>query len=200
MEAKDKDFTPEILLKMLKDSGALLEGHFLLASGLHSSHYVQCALLLRYPSYADYTGRYLAKKISDLGLKPDFIVSPALGGIIIGHEVARHLNVPFIFCERVNGVMTLKRFPHPGEKSFIVVEDVITTGNSTLEVGKLLEKDGAIWIQSACIINRSNKRHCLAHEPISLLELNFPVYDPSECPLCKNGIKLIKPGTKQSQK
>ena len=118
----------EKLKEMLVESKAWLEGHFKLTSRRHSGNYMQCAMLLRFPKYAAFTGGEIAKRIA--ALKPDFIVSPALGGLIIGHEVARALDVPFLFCEREDGRMKLRRFPMPAGRRFVAVEDVVTTGGS----------------------------------------------------------------------
>lgn len=185
------------LMKMLADSGALLEGHFLLTSGLHSGHYLQCALLLRFPWYAAFAGEELAKLLKPFG--PEIIASPALGGIIIGHEVARALGVPFIFCEREDGQMRLRRFPAPESMKFAVIEDVVTTGGSVTEVGELLKSMGGIWVASGCIVDRSARSAFskLPGELFSLAEMTFPVYKPDECPLCKQGLPLVKPGSRK---
>lgn len=182
------------LQEMLKESGAHLEGHFRLSSGLHSGHYLQCALLLRYPEYAAFAGQTLAEKIRPLA--PDIIVSPALGGLIIGHEVARAMNLPFLFCERKEGEMLLRRFPHPGKVRIVIVEDVITTGGSTMEVKKVMGDQGAICVGTACIIDRSGGKHLLGEDPISLWKVAFETWDPEICPLCREGIPAVKPGSR----
>jgi len=183
--------------KLMRDSGALLEGHFLLSSGLHSPYYLQCALLLRFPKNAEVAGRLLAEKILKLG-KPDFVVSPALGGLIIGHEVAKALDVPFLFCERENGVMKMRRFDPPIEGKYVVVEDVITTGKSTRETIDAVEsKSQANLLGVACIIDRSTGQLKDLPKPVSLWRVDFPVYSPSDCPLCKNSnLPLVKPGSR----
>ncbi len=127
---------PEWIRAAMKETGALLEGHFLLSSGLHSGNYMQCAMMLRIPQYAARAGQELAALLEPL--KPEVVVAPALGGLIIGHEVARALGVPFLFCERQEGAMTLRRFPHPGKVRFVAVEDVVTTGGSVKEVGEVI--------------------------------------------------------------
>ncbi len=181
--------------QMLVQSGAWLKGHFKLTSGKHSGNYMQCAMLLRFPEYATYAGSQLAEQLRDL--KPDFIVSPALGGLIIGHEVARALKVPFLFCEREEGKMRLRRFPMPEGKTFIVVEDVVTTGGSTKETAEHMVQGGCQWLGSACIVDRSGGKCLLPSKPFSLLEVNFPVYDPGHCPLCRElGTEPIKPGSR----
>jgi len=183
------------LRKMMEKSGALLSGHFLLTSGLHSGNYMQCALLLRFPEYAEFCGRYLAERISVL--EPDVIIAPAMGGLIIGHEVARSLGVPFLFCEREGGNMRLRRFPFPQGKRAVVIEDVITTGGSANEVGVIMQNNGVEWVGTACIVNRSGGAYVLPAAPISLLEVTFPTYKPSECPYCRKGEKLVKPGSRE---
>ena len=130
----------EQLKEMMKKSGAHLEGHFRLSSGLHSGNYMQCARLLAVPKYAAFAGEMLADKLREL--RPDFITAPAIGGLIIGHEVARALNIPFLFCERDDKrEMKVRRFEFPENSSAVVVEDVITTGGSTMEAGKVLQQN-----------------------------------------------------------
>jgi orotate phosphoribosyltransferase len=180
----------------MEDSGALLEGHFLLSSGMHSAFYLQCALFLRFPENAAWAGSVLADRIAPLS--PEFIVSPALGGLIIGHEVARHLNVPFLFCEREKGTMRLRRFPNPGEGSYFIVEDVVTTGKSTLEVRDCMElQSGGGFLGAACIVDRSSGGHLLGSGLISMIQTDFPVYRSEECPICKEGLPLIEPGSRR---
>lgn len=179
---------------MLSESGAHLQGHFCLTSGLHSAHYLQCALLLRFPTFAAFAGEALARRLEPF--RPDVVLSPAIGGLIIGHEVARALDVPFLFCERQEGVMTLRRFPHPGPVSFVVVEDVITTGGSSLEVGSLIEQGGARWVGTGCIVDRSGGSHSLPGVLHSLWEVRFETWSPGECPLCAQGLPLVKPGSR----
>lgn len=184
----------EKLWELLRETGAFLEGHFLLSSGLHSGHYLQCAMLLRYPRYAALIGEEIGKLVKKY--EPEVVVSPALGGIIVGHEVARFLDVPFLFCERESGVFKLRRFPFPKGKRALVVEDVITTGGSSAEVGGVVEREGGIWVHTACIVDRSGGKHSLPHEPTSLLKVSFPNYKPEECPLCQKGLPIYKPGSR----
>lgn len=187
--------TQRELQQRMEESGALLKGHFLLTSGLHSGHYMQCALLLRYPRNAAFAGEMLAEAVKEL--EPDFIVSPALGGLIIGHEVARHLGVPFLFCERREGRMELRRFPHPDSGRFIVVEDVITTGGSSLETATALMSRGKLsWAGTACIVNRSSGNSRLPEPPVALWEVSFPNYRPEDCPYCRRKIAVTKPGSR----
>lgn len=189
----DKAVT-ERIMEMMKESGAHLEGHFKLTSGLHSGHYIQCALMLRFPRFAAYAGEKLAERLAPS--KPEMVLSPALGGLIIGHEVARALGVPFIFCERQDGVMRLRRFPHPGKVRFALVEDVVTTGKSSRETAKILVEGGAEWISSASIIDRRTDDAYKGWDLISLWKLCFPLYEEKDCPLCKEGLQLIKPGSR----
>lgn len=181
--------------EMMKESGAHLQGHFKLTSGLHSGHYIQCALMLRFPEFAAYAGEKLAERLAPS--KPEIILSPALGGLIIGHEVARALGVPFIFCERQDGIMTLKRFPHPGNVRFALIEDVVTTGKSSRETAKILAEGGADWVASASIIDRRPEIAIDEWDLISLWKLSFPLYEQSCCPLCQEGLPLVKPGSRK---
>lgn len=183
---------------MMKSSGAHLEGHFKLTSGLHSGHYLQCALMLRFPKYAAYAGEKLAEKLAPS--KPDFILSPALGGLIIGHETARALDIPFIFCERQDGEMRLRRFPHPGHKRFALVEDVVTTGKSSHETAMILVDGGAEWVSWGSIVDRRPENAPQTVKLDSLWKLSFPVYEPDNCPLCAEGIPLVKPGSRPDKK
>ncbi|MCL1875503.1 MAG: orotate phosphoribosyltransferase [Synergistaceae bacterium] len=185
----------EQLKEMMKVSGAHLEGHFRLSSGLHSGNYMQCARLLAIPEYAAFAGELLADKLR--GLKPDFVTAPAIGGLIIGHEVARALNIPFLFCERDDKrEMKIRRFEFPLNSSAIVVEDVITTGGSTMEVGKVLQDNGVVWSGTGVIVNRSGGKHVLPHQPASLWDVNFEVWQPESCPLCAKEMPIVKPGSK----
>jgi orotate phosphoribosyltransferase len=183
------------LEELMVESGAYLKGHFLLTSGKHSGHYMQCAMMLRFPDKAEFAGRSIAEALK--GKSIDFVASPAIGGLIIGHEIAKALGVPFIFCERENGKMSLRRFPVPVGERFVVVEDVITTGGSAAEVGRCLAEAGCDWVDTACIVDRSGGKHCFDRDPVSLWKVSFPVYDPDECPLCSDGSKPYKPGSRQ---
>jgi len=189
----------EKLKEMLLESKAWLEGHFKLTSGRHSGNYMQCAMLLRFPKYAAFAGGEIAKRIAHL--KPDFIVSPALGGLIIGHEVARALDVPFLFCERQDGAMTLRRFPMPVGQSFVAVEDVVTTGGSVKETAEHMVAGGCTWVGSACIVDRSGGTQQLGPDLVSLFKVSFATYDPDDCPLCRQlGTPPIKPGSRPDKK
>lgn len=187
-----------MIQKMMKESGAHLEGHFQLTSGLHSGHYLQCALMLRFPKFTAYAGEKIAERLA--ALKPDFVLSPALGGLIIGHEVARALDLPFIFCERQDGEMCLRRFPVPEKKRFIIVEDVVTTGKSSRETAQILVDLGADWVGSASIIDRRPSEVEENFKLDSLWKLKFPIYEPENCPLCTAGLPLVKPGSRPDKK
>jgi orotate phosphoribosyltransferase len=188
------------LLNILEKTGAILDGHFLLSSGLHSNIYIQCAKLLQHPKDAEKVGRALAEKFISSGLQqPDVIVSPALGGIIIGHEVARAINKSHIFVEKVNGKPTLRRgFTIESGTKFIVVEDVATTGKSIMEVVSLLRDLGGIPVAILTIIDRSDNNELpFGDIPfISLMKQTIETYKPDNCPLCKSGIPVTKPGSR----
>lgn len=185
----------EKVKRMLIDSHAWLEGHFKLTSGRHSGNYMQCAMLLRFPEYAAFVGGEIARRIAHL--KPDFITAPAIGGIIIGHEVARALNVPLLYCEREGAVMKSRRFPIEPGKTFVAVEDVVTTGGSVIEAAEALTALGAKWIGSACIVDRSGGAQKLGPDLVSLFKVSFPTYPADDCPLCRKlGTPPIKPGTR----
>ncbi|MDE2491785.1 MAG: orotate phosphoribosyltransferase [Elusimicrobia bacterium] len=178
--------------------GALLKGHFLLSSGLHSDRYLQSALVLADPAAAEALGRALAAKIP---AKPDLVVSPAMGGLIIGQEVARALGVKHYFTERTDGTMALRRgFQiHPGQK-ILVVEDVVTTGKSTKEVFSVLRASGA-EVSSACsIVDRSEGRADLGVPYAALWTVSVPVWTPDACPPCRAGVPVVKPGSRKELK
>lgn len=184
--------------QLFLDSGALLEGHFLLSSGLHSAQYMQSALVLAQPDKAGLLGEALAKLQKT---KPDLVVSPAMGGLIIGHEVARALKVRAYFTERENGVMTLRRgfSLKPGEK-VVVVEDVVTTAKSSGEVMALLRSLGAEVIGVLSIVNRGEQSVTLDVPFESLLKMKIASYKPEDCPLCREGLPLVKPGSRTKPK
>ncbi len=195
MNIHDHDDVVLALQKMMADSGAHLQGHFRLTSGLHSGHYMQCARLLCHPAYAAFVGEQIAERIKSL--EPEVILAPAFGGLIVGHEVARSLDIPFYFCERdSDGIMSLRRFPMPTGKRAVVVEDVITTGLSSAEVGNLICAQGAEWVGTATVVDRSSGKHCLPTPLYSLWSVSFPVYTPDECPMCQQGLPVVKPGSR----
>lgn len=177
---------------------ALLTGHFLLSSGLHSGKYLQCALVLQFPDEAETLGEALAKSFQNQ--KIDLVVAPALGGVIVAHVVARALSVRALFTEREQGKMQLRRgFELKAGERVLVVEDVITTGKSTKEVIEVVESLGGQVVGNASIIDRSGGKANLPHLPISLAKLSVPTYNPDSCALCEQGLPLVKPGSRASQ-
>lgn len=183
------------LREYLASCGAFLEGHFLLSSGLHSPNYVQCAQALKNPVWAGRMGSALAAGWP--GPKPDLVLSPAMGGLMIGHEVARAFGVDFIFSERENGEMTLRRgFCLPRGARLVIVEDVFTTGKSTLETAALAAASGAETLGALSVINRMGEKK-LPFPSFSLLALGLTVYPPGQCPLCASGAPLVKPGSRK---
>ena len=185
-------------LAVLKKTRALLEGHFVLSSGLHSSKYVQCAKLLSKPSLASKICLSLAKKIRKEFKKIDIILSPAMGGIVIGYEIGRLLNKETIFCERVNKKFQLRRgFSIKPKSKVLIVEDVITTGKSSLECVKLIKKSKAKLVGYACIIDRSdNKKVKIKKKIISQIKLNVPTYKSNKLPIFLKKIPITKPGSR----
>ncbi len=182
---------------LLTETGALLTGHFLLSSGLHSPNYVQCARLLQFPSVAEQIGKALAEKLLAVAPAPDFVAAPAIGGIVIAHEVARALGVRCIFTEREKGDMTLRRgFAVDSGETAFVVEDVVTTGGSTRETMTALERAGATVIGVGSIIDRSTTPVDLGVPRESLIRLAIPTHPPEACPLCLTGQPAVKPGSR----
>ncbi len=189
---------------MFRETGAMLEGHFLLSSGLHSSRYLQCALVLQFPAYAEQLGMALAEKLIQSEAHFDFIISPALGGIVIAQEVAKamghklHKAIRALFTEREGEKMALRRGFHieNGERG-IVVEDVITTGGSTKETIQVVEARGGIVKGIASIVNRGASTSDSGTPLTSLVSLRFDNYAPSECPLCQQNIPILKPGSRR---
>jgi orotate phosphoribosyltransferase len=187
------DFVSETVMQIFRDTGAYLNGHFRLTSGLHSSEYLQCALVLQHPVQAERFGRELAAQLPAC----DVVVSPAIGGLIIGHEVARAKGVRFLFTERDAGKMTLRRgfSVKPGETA-LVIEDVVTTGGSTREVIDVLRSSGARVLAAASVIDRSGGRADLGVPRLALATLDVIAYEPEDCPLCKLGVPVEKPGSR----
>ena len=177
-----------------KKCGAFLEGHFQLSSGLHSPHYVQCALALKNPARSFAMGAELKKRWK--GPKPDLIISPALGGLIIGHETARAFGVDFLFTERENNAMTLRRgFMLERGSKIIIVEDVFTTGKSTMEVFETVKKARAEVLGALSIVNRMGDKNFYFPSQ-SLIKLELKAYSSADCPLCAKSMPLIKPGSR----
>jgi orotate phosphoribosyltransferase len=185
----------ETLIDLFRRVGALLEGHFRLTSGLHSPGYLQCALVLQYPPEAEACGAAIAERVRGLG--PHVVLSPALGGIVIGQEVARALGVRAVFAERQDGKLTLRRgfTLAPGEK-VLVVEDVVTTGGSTRETIEVARAAGAEVVGAASIIDRSAGNQKLAVPYYSLATISLPTYEPESCPMCAAGQPVVKPGSR----
>ncbi|HKZ80855.1 MAG TPA: orotate phosphoribosyltransferase [Pyrinomonadaceae bacterium] len=178
-----------------RKAGALLEGHFILSSGLHSSSYLQSALVLQYPKEAELLGKALAAEFVDQ--KIELVAAPALGGIIIGHEVARALGARFVWTERQQGRMMLRRgFQVAVDELTLVVEDVITTGGSTRETIETLQAAGAQVLAAASIIDRSMGRADVGVPRKALATLDVPALEPAVCDLCRQGVPLVKPGSR----
>jgi orotate phosphoribosyltransferase len=188
----------EVVAKF-KESGALLEGHFVLTSGLHSPMYLQCALVLQQPRAAEEFGRSIAEHFQ--AEKIQTVASPAIGGIVIGHEVARALGARFIWAERQDGMMVLRRgfSVAPGER-VLVVEDVVTTGGSTRETVAALEANGAQVLGAASIIDRSLGKADVGVPRVALATLDVASVDPAVCEACKRGEPAIKPGSRKTEK
>jgi orotate phosphoribosyltransferase len=190
-------------MQTLEEVGAIRQGHFELTSGLHSGTYVQCAMVLQYPKFAEQMGRALAAEFMDL--RVDCVASPALGGVILGHEVARAIPsrpdgkpVRAIFVERdATGTLTLRRgFRIEPDEHVLVVEDVWTTGGSTYETIRVLEEAGARVVAAGALIDRSGGKIELPVRTEALIDLKIESYDPSDCPLCRNGSAAVKPGSR----
>lgn len=185
----------EAVLDLFRRSGALLDGHFRLSSGLHSDRYLQSALVLQYPESAERLGQALAERTRHL--QPTVVLSPALGGIVIGHEVGRALGVRAIFAERQDGALTLRRgFALAPSDRVLVVEDVITTGGSTRETIAVAEAIGAQVVGAAVIIDRGSEPPRLGVAMQALVDLDVPTYPPESCPLCARGDAIVKPGSR----
>jgi orotate phosphoribosyltransferase len=194
----------EEILRMFEDSGAIRHGHFELSSGLHSGTYVQCALVLQYPRHAGKLGQALAALFSDAHI--DAVVSPAMGGVIIGQEVARALpelkgstgGVPALFVERdASGTMTFRRgFSLRPDQHILVIEDVWTTGGSTLEAIQVVEEAGGRVVGAGALIDRSSGKIEFPVESQALLDLPIASFEPEDCPLCREGSAAVKPGSR----
>ena len=184
-------------LKILRETKALIDGHFILSSGLHSSKYVQCAQLLSKPQKASKICNSLAEKIKSSVTNFDLILSPAMGGLIIGYEIGKILNKETIFAERVNGEFKLRRnFFIEKNKKVLIVEDVITTGRSSLECSHLINAAGAELVGYACIIDRSNDSSKINKDIISQIKLNIPTYTKDNIPEKLSAIEAVKPGSR----
>ena len=183
---------------LLKETEALMEGHFILSSGLRSDKYVQCAKLLMYPQRAEKVCKSLADKIKNSKIVFDIVISPAIGGILAGYEVARHLGVPTFFTERVDGKFTFRRgFELDKYKNALIVEDVITTGKSSLECAATIQEFGGVIAGYACIIDRSGDELLIKDKIISQIKLEIPSFAPDNMPDQLKKIKPIKPGSRE---
>ena len=183
------------VLELLKESNALMEGHFLLSSGKHSDQYVQCAKLLQYPDKAEEVCQYIKEKLD--GVEIDLVCGPAMGGIIISYELARALGVPAIFTERVENEMTLRRgFEIEEGQKVLIVEDVITTGKSSKETIKVLEDLGAEVVGIAALVDRTGGKN-IGLNLYPAISLDIKIYEPEECPMCERGIDVEKPGSRK---
>ena len=184
-------------LKILKETNALLEGHFILSSGLHSPQYVQCAQLMSKPKEAFKICSSLSEKIKKEFKEFDLILSPAMGGIIVGFEIGRILNKETIFAERVNGEFKLRRdFTINKNQKVLIIEDVITTGKSSLECSKIVEDNNAIIVGYACLIDRSNGKSAIKEKIVSQVKIDIPTYTENNLPKNLLTLKAVKPGSR----
>ncbi|MFN6962448.1 MAG: orotate phosphoribosyltransferase [Pyrinomonadaceae bacterium] len=192
----------EQVLEHFRSSGALLEGHFILSSGLHSANYLQCALALQHPADAARFGAAIAEELKDVVdlASIDTVASPAIGGLVIGYAVAAAIGKRFIWTERQNGEMTVRRGFTLGEgERVVVVEDVITTGGSTRECIAALEARGAEVVGAASIVDRSNGAADVGVPRISLVTLDVPSFGTADCPMCARGDEAVKPGSRTTR-
>ena len=188
-------------LKILKDTNALLEGHFILSSGLHSKQYIQCAKLLSNPKAAETICSSLVEKINSKFNNIDIILSPAVGGIVVGYEVGRQMKIKTIFAERVNGKLSLRRgFSIPEQTNVLIIEDVITTGKSALECYELIKINKANLVGFVCIIDRSDEKSLINKEIISQIKFRITTYTKDDLPDDMKNIEAEKPGTRNLSK
>lgn len=191
--------TEEEILQVFRAHSALLEGHFVLSSGLHSDRYIQCALVLQHPRIAEQLCSELAAKLRQMGAT--VVAAPALGGVIVAHEVARALGVRALFTERQEGAMTLRRgFSLSVNEPTLVVEDVITTGGSTRETMECVKQAGGKVVGAGALVDRSGGKADLVVPKATLVALKVQNFNPAECPLCKSGIPATKPGSRPKSK
>lgn len=187
--------TPDEVTSTLERTGALLTGHFILTSGMHSERYIQGARALAHPDVAESLGRGIAELF--FRERVDLVAGPAIGGIIIAHEVARALKVACIFSERQAGKMAIRRgFAVPRGRRILLIEDVVTTGGSVLELAALVEGQGGTVAGYGCIVDRSDGKCRLPEAPRALLKLSIATYDADACPLCRAGSGAVKPGSR----
>ena len=188
-------------LKILKETNALLEGHFILSSGLHSNQYIQCAKLLSFPKKAESICKSLCEKITKEFNKIDIILSPAIGGIVVGYEIGRQLNIQTIFAERLNNKLTLRRgFAIPKNSNVLIVEDVITTGKSALECLEIIKINKSNLVGYSCIIDRSSEKILIKNKIISQIKLKIDTFNDSNLPEKLKKTQPTKPGTRNISK
>jgi orotate phosphoribosyltransferase len=188
----------EDVFKLFEDTGALLNGHFELRSGLHSNQFFQCAHLLENPRVAAQLCETLVEKLkAELAdLQIDTVIAPAMGGITIGHEVARSLGLRFIFVEKEDNALVLRRFKIKDGERFVIAEDVVTRGGRVQETIDIVEQNGGVIAAIGILVNRSGGKAKFNAPLVSLLDIEPVIYDPSDCPLCKEGLDLVHPGSK----
>lgn len=185
------------ILEIFKKIGVLMEGHFILTSGRHSSKYLQCARIFQYPKYGEKMANILAQAFSEDDI--DIVIGPAIGGIILSYEIARALGVQALFVERENGVMTLRRgFEIPKGSNVLIVEDVVTTGGSVKEVIELVTKGGSTVVGVGAIVDRSNGKVDFGCKFNAVISMEVPSFEQDECPLCKQGLAAVKPGSRDT--
>ena len=191
MSLSEKD-----ILKIFEESDALLRGHFRLTSGRHSDVYFQCAKVLQYRKYNEQLCSIIAKKFKDVDF--DTIISPAIGGLVVGQEVARQLNKKFIFAERSNFDLTLRRgFSIKSSEKLLICEDVVTTGGSVFEVMEIIKSNNAEVAGVGFMVDRSNGKVEFGYPQVSTIKLDVKSYKPADCPYCEEGLELVKPGSRK---
>ena len=190
--------TQEEVLKVFEETNALLNGHFELRSGLHSNQFFQCALVLQYPRIAGQLCEALVEKMkAELAdLQVDTVIAPAMGGITIGHDVARALGVRFIFVEKEDNALKLHRFKIKEGERFVIAEDVVTRGGRVQETIDIVKENGGEVAAIGILVNRSGGKAEFEAPLVSLLDIEPVTYDPADCPLCKEGVELVHPGSK----
>ena len=188
----------EDVLKLFEETGALLNGHFELRSGLHSNQFFQCALVLQYPRIAGELCVALVEKMKEelAELEVDTVIAPAMGGITIGHDVARALGVRFIFVEKEDNALKLRRFKISEGERFVIAEDVVTRGGRVQETIDIVEENGGVVAAIGILVNRSGGKAAFNAPLVSLLEIEPITYEPASCPLCEEGVELVHPGSK----
>ena len=183
-----------MIKELLRETNALLEGHFLLSSGKHSDGYVQCARLLMHPDKAEVALKEVVERLRELDI--DLVVGPAMGGVVVSYELARQLGKPSLFVERENDVMTLRRgFEIKEGQKVLIAEDVVTTGKSSMEAIKVVEELGGQVVAIASLVDRTSEE--LNYPLYSAVKINLNTYDPEDCPMCKNNEEIVKPGSRK---